>query len=373
MSLRIAIDASRATAVQPTGTETYALRLIQALILANESLAQPFYFRVYFRNSPPAELLPSSPHVKQVVIPLPRMWTHLRLAAALWRRRHDILFVPAHTLPFVFPGKAIVTAHDLGYKHFPGAHPTLQRLYLDTTTRYSQERAAIVLADSQASADDLARFYGTPQHKIRVIYPGVQAAPLSAKPDQIQAVRMKYRLPQRYFLFLGTLQPRKNIARLVQAFAQWQAATDDSETALVLAGGRGWLFDEGWLDGASNLRQTGYIDESDKAPLLAGALALVFPSLHEGFGFPVVEAMHCGTPVIASSTSSLPELVGDCGILVDPLDTTDIADAMRRISEDDRLRSDLGAKGRVRAQRFSWDIAALQVLDAFAELGAELR
>ena len=373
MSLRIAIDASRATAVQPTGTETYALRLIHALILANEGLAQPFHFRLYFRDHPPAGLFHRSRHVEQVVIPLPRLWTHLRLAAALWRWHHDILFVPAHTLPFAFPGKAIVTAHDLGYKHFPGAHRIMQRLYLETTTRYSQARATIVLADSHATADDLAHFYGTPRHKIRVVYPGVEAAPLVAKPEEIQAVRRKYRLPQRYFLFLGTLQPRKNIARLVRAFAQWQAATGDEETALVLAGGRGWLFDERWLDGASSLRQTGYIDESDKAPLLAGALALVFPSLHEGFGFPVVEAMHCGTPVIASSTSSLPELVGDCGILVDPLDTNDIADAMRRISEDEKLRSDLGAQGRVRAQRFNWDAAALQVLDAFAELGADLR
>ena len=373
MSLRIAIDASRTTAVQPTGTENYALRLIHTLIQANESLAQPFYFRLYFRDRPEAGLFDSSDFVEQVVIPLPRLWTHLGLAAALWRRQHDILFVPAHTLPFFFPGKAIATAHDLGYKRFPGAHPIMQRLYLDSTTRYSQARASIVLADSQATADDLARFYATPLHKIRVVYPGVEAAQLAASPDQIRAVRKKYQLPQRYFLFLGTLQPRKNIARLVRAFAQWQTATDDKETALVLAGGRGWLFDENWLDGASNLRQTGYIDEADKAPLLQGALALVFPSLHEGFGFPVVEAMHCSTPVIASSTSSLPELVGDCGILVDPLQPSEIAAAMRRISEDEKLRSDLGAQGRLRAQRFNWDAAALQVLDAFAELGANLR
>ena len=373
MSLRIAIDASRATAVQPTGTETYALRLIRALIRANEDLAQPFRFRLYFRDRPAAGLFPSSINVEQVVIPLPRLWTHLGLAAALWRRQHDILFVPAHTLPFVFPGKAIVTAHDLGYRQFPGAHPARQRLYLDATTRYSQARASIVLADSHATADDLTRFYGTPRGKIRVIYPGVEAAGLAANPEQIRALRLKYRLPQRYFLFLGTLQPRKNIERLVQAFAQWADATGDEETALVLAGGRGWLFDERWLDGASNLRQTGYIDEADKAPLLHGALALILPSLHEGFGFPAVEAMHCGTPVIASSTSSLPELVGDCGILVDPLDTTAIANAMRRISEDAGLRSELGARGRARAQRFNWGTASLQVLDAFAELGAELR
>ncbi|MCY3575442.1 MAG: glycosyltransferase family 1 protein [Chloroflexi bacterium] len=369
MSLRIAIDASRATAAQPTGTETYALRLIQTLIQANKNLAQPFQLRLYFRDRPAAGLFDHCNYVEQVVIRLPRLWTHLGLAAALWRRHHDILFVPAHTLPFVFPGRAMVTTHDLGYKYFPGAHTTWQRFYLNMTTRYSQARADIVLADSQATANDLTRFYGTSRHNIRIIYPGVDAAPLSTSPAHIQAARRKYRLPQRYFLFLGTLQPRKNISRLVQAFSHWQATTADKETALVLAGGRGWLFDKNWLRGASNLLSTGYIEGEDKAALLAGALAMVFPSLHEGFGFPVLEAMHCGTPVIASSSSSLPELVGDCGILVDPLDTRAIAAAMRRISEDAELRSELGAQGQKRAQRFNWESAAAQVLDAFAELG----
>ena len=370
MSLRIAIDASRATASQPTGTETYARRLIDALIRANDAQANPFQLRLYFRDTPRAGLLPESAHATQTVISMPRLWTHVGYAAALWRRRHDIIFVPAHTLPFVFPGKAVVTAHDLGYKHFPSAHPRLQRRYLDMSTRYSQARADIVFADSLATANDLAHFHGTPRSKIRVVYPGVDA--LSATPDEVHAARRKYKLPERYFLHLGTLQPRKNIARLVQAFALWQSDTGDTETALGLAGGRGWLFDESWLHGADKIIEFGYIDEADKAGLLAGALALVFPSLHEGFGFPAIEAMHCGAPVIASDASSLPELVGDCGLLVDPLDVQAIADAMQRISQDDSLRQDLGARGRIRARQFNSDAAAAQVLDAFAVLGAGL-
>ncbi len=372
MSLRIAIDASRATATQPTGTETYTLRLITALIQANQQQATPFRLRLHFREPPPVSLLPDSADVEQVVIGMPRLWTHLGLAASLVRKRCDVVFVPAHTLPLVFPGKAIVTAHDLGYKHFPAAHPARQRLYLDMTTRYSQARADIVLADSQATAADLARFYGTPRDKVRVVYPGVAAADLQTSSQQIEAVRQKYQLPARYFLFLGTLQPRKNIARLVQAFAAWQAATGDDEAALALAGGHGWLFDESWLAGARNIRMTGYIDAADKAPLLAGALALVFPSLYEGFGFPVIEAMHCGAPVIASNTSSLPELVGEAGLLVDPLDVADIAAAMRQISEDEPLRQALRRRGRLQARHFTWESAAAQVLDAFAELGSAI-
>jgi glycosyltransferase involved in cell wall biosynthesis len=236
----------------------------------------------------------------------------------------------------------VVTVHDLGFRYFPQAHPAGQRLYLDWTTRYSARRATLVLADSQATADDLTRFYGTPGEKIRVVYPGVDATsppiPLQSGEGRIQEIKQKYNLPERYFLFVGTLQPRKNIARIVQAYARWKAANPDDRAGLALAGGKGWLFDEAWVQGADGVHLTGYVDDADKGVLYAGALALVFPSLYEGFGFPVLEAMHCGTPVIASSTSSLPELVGDAGLLVDPLDVDDIAAAMGRIASDVRLR-----------------------------------
>lgn len=368
MPLRIAIDASRATAAQPTGTEVYAQHLIRALISANERRRQPFQFRLYFRDQPRADLFPASEFVDEVVVLLPRLWTHLRFAAALWHSRPDLSFVPAHSLPVFFPGAAIVTVHDLGYRRFPAAHTPLQRSYLNATTRYSQARAAIVLADSQATAADLGRFYGTPADKIRVVYPGVDTGNLAASPGLIASVRAKHQLPERYFLVLGTLQPRKNIQRIVQAFARWRRESGDDATALVLAGGKGWRFDESWLDGADQVRLTGFVDEADKAGLYGGAIALVFPSLYEGFGFPALEAMLCGTPVIASNTSSLPELVGDAGLLVNPLDIGEIVSAMQRCSRDENLRQTLIARGNERARRFTWEAAAERVLSAFADL-----
>ncbi len=371
MPLRIAIDASRATAAQPTGTEAYALHLIRALIAANAGRSQPYHFQLYFRDDPPKDLFPSSPHVHEAVIPWPRMWTHLRLAAALWRYRPDITFVPAHTLPLCFPGVALVTVHDLGFKRYPEAHPTAQRAYLDITTRFSQRRASLVLADSQATAADLPRFYGTCPEKIRVVYPAVDAGALSATPTAVAQVRAKHQLPERYFLFLGTLQPRKNIRRIVEAFRHWQSERDDDSTALILAGNKGWLFDDEWLSSARNVRHLGYIDAADKGGLYAGALALVFPSLYEGFGFPVLEAMHCGAPVIASDGSSLPELVGEGGLLVNPLDVAGIADAMRRCSDDEQLRATLIARGYAQAAKFTWRAAAERVMAAFAEIAAQ--
>lgn len=370
MPFHIAIDASRSTNPQPTGTEYYSLRLIQALCAANEQRAQPHHISLYLRDNPPAGLFPDWPRAQKIVIPLPRLWTHIRLAAALWQARPDITFVPAHTLPALFPGPAIATVHDLGFKRFPAEHPPMQRAYLEAATRYSQARAAIVLADSQATAEDLRRFYGASEDKIRVVYPGVDGERLRATRADVAAARARYELPERYFLFVGTLQPRKNIKRLVQAFARWQQEQDDSETALALAGGTGWLFEESWLKGARSVKRLGYIDAADKAGLLRGAIALVFPSLWEGFGFPAVEAMHAGAPVIASKTSSLGEIVGDAGLQVNPLSVAEIAEAMRRCSVEEALRRELIQKGRQRAQSFTWAAAAKQVLEAFAALGA---
>jgi glycosyltransferase involved in cell wall biosynthesis len=233
------------------------------------------------------------------------------------------------------------------------------------STRWSAARAALVFADSRATAADLTRFYGTPASKIRVVYPGVSAPPIG----DMEAVRAKYRLPERYFLFLGTLQPRKNIKRLVEAFRRWRTArpTDDP-TGLVLAGSPGWLYDAAWVIGAEHVYMPGYVDDADKGALYAGALALVFPTLYEGFGFPILEAMLCGSPVITSNTSSLPELAGDAALLVDPLDVDAISGAMQTISADAALRARLIAAGRAQAAQFTWDRAAAAVLDALREM-----
>lgn len=370
MPFRIAIDASRSISEKPTGTETYSLRLCHAMISANERAEAPVRFSLYHRDRPPAGLYPVSANIDVFHIPFPRLWTHLRFAAELWRAKPEITFVPAHTLPMVFPGRAAVTVHDLGFKHFPGAHPIAQRAYLDATTRYSQARADLVFADSHATAADLVHFYATPNSKIRVIHPGVDNNTSRPSAKDIASVRAQFNLPRRYFLFVGTLQPRKNIKRIVAAFLTWQQRHADSDTGLVLAGAKGWLFDESWLEGAPQVHLTGYVSAAEKAALLAGAMALVFPSLYEGFGFPAVEAMLAGTPVIASNTSSLVEIVGESGILVDPLSAKEISAAMSGLSQNEQLRQDLIQRGLERAKRFTWESAAENALKAFRELGA---
>ena len=356
--MRIAIDASRATVARATGTEHYSRELIRALLRVGAG----HEFHLFFRDAPPDGLF-SGPRVQQHVIPLPRLWTHLRLAAALHSLRPDVSFVPAHTLPLLLRGPALVTVHDLGFRHFPAAHPPLTRRYLELTTRHSARRATLVLADSHATAADLQRFYRIAPEKLRVVYPGV--TPLAI--GELAALRRKYNLPQRYFLFLGTLQPRKNLPLIVAAWQRWRAANPQDEAGLVLAGGRGWLFDARDFAQQGGLHLPGYVADEDRGALYAGALALLFPSLHEGFGFPVLEAMHCGTPVITSRTSSLPELAGDAALLVDPTDEADLARQMTRLLADEALRQRLIRDGHARADEFTWERAARETLGALQD------
>jgi glycosyltransferase involved in cell wall biosynthesis len=365
--VRIAIDASRTTVAARTGTENYALQLIRALL----DLRPEHQITLYFRDTPRPNLFDRYPNVQYRVIPFPRLWTHIRFAAALWADRPDVTFVPAHSLPFVFPGRAVATVHDLGYRFFPEAHPAFERRCLELTTYTTARRATRLLADSEAARRDLVEQYGVDSARIDVVYPGVEGLQ-RATADQIAAVRARYGLPERYMLFLGTLQPRKNIRRLVEAFTCF--ARSGGDVALVLAGKRGWLVDDVLAQVQRDKRDkvviTGYVADEDITALYSGALALVFPSLYEGFGFPVLESMHCGTPVLCANTSSLPELAGDAALLVDPLDTQAIAAGMARLAGDPALRADLVQRGYRQAARFTWRSAAemtMQTLEGAAK------
>jgi glycosyltransferase involved in cell wall biosynthesis len=366
----IGIDASRAVTAHPTGTEVYSQRLIQAL-LTPESQRTPSVrhrFRLYFRSTPPAGAFPGA---DLRTVPFPRLWTHLRLSWEMARHPPDVLFVPAHVLPLVHPRASLVTIHDLGYLYFPETHPWLQRLYLDLSTRWNARAAAHILADSKATKSDLVDRYDTPPEKITVAYPGRDETLAPVRdPVAIQEIKGRYGIDGDYFLYLGTLQPRKNLARLIAAFTTLQA-----EVVLVLAGKRGWLYDDLFaqvqhLGLDRRVVFPGYVRDEDKAALLSGALAFVFPSLHEGFGLPVLEAQACGCPVITSTTSSLPEVAGDAALLVDPADTAAIAAAMQCIAGEPALRESLIERGCANVHHFSWPACAQTVLSAIKQCAA---
>ena len=364
----IGIDASRATLAKQTGTETYAHRVIAEMV----KLADAEHRVRLYTHQPPPQNWFASPFVETRVIPFPRLWTHIRLSAEISQHPPDVLFVPAHVLPLHCPVPAVVTVHDLGYHHFPEAHTSFQRWYLRFTTRRHTRTARHIIADSGATKTDLIRFYNADPHAISVVHLGLD--------DDLQPVKnptpilQKYGIRGNYLLYLGTLQPRKNLVRLLDAFQR--VSKNHPNVTLVLAGGKGWLFDKIQtqienLNLGKRVILPGFIPQADKAALLSGATAYLFPSLYEGFGLPVLEAMACGTPVLTANTSSLPEVAGDAALFVSPTDTTAIAEGISALLTDSALRENLVRKGFARAKQFSWQKTGAEIWEILKEAGQQ--
>ncbi len=308
-----------------------------------------------------------------------RLWTHLGLARELAAHPPDALFVPAHVLPVTFARdyvrrkvRAVVTVHDVGYRHFPNAHPPAQRLYLDLGTRFSVRHADVVITDSEATRRDVVRFYGDSiaHSQVVVAHPG--PLPLvDVREDDERRALAKFGLDdgRPYVLHVGTLQPRKNLRRLIQAWARVMHRMGSTGLQLVLAGGRGWggedLQAEVRAVGAQpSVKLIGYVGDAEKAALMRRARAYVFPSLYEGFGFPLLEAQSVGVPVACSHASSLPEVAGGSALLFDPFDVEAMAHALEVVIADEDVRRRLVEAGYSNLSRFSWEACARIVLDS---------
>lgn len=358
----IGIDASRASTSQRTGTEAYAYYLIRELI---QLTAGQHHLQLYFNQPAGPTPFEPAPHVEFLFLPFPRLWTHLRLAWELHQRPPDVFFTPAHVIPLTYTGRSVCTVHDLGYHYFPEAHGRGQAAYLQWSTRHNARRGRLVLADSLATQADLQHWYNIHPDKIRVVYPGLALEePTSGRPHN------PFGHP--YLLFLSTIHPRKNVGRLLEAFVQ---VAEKIPHLLVLAGKMGWhaeQIEQNLHNLPAHIQKRiltlGYVPEEDKFNLIRGATALLYPSLYEGFGFPVLEANACGTPVLTSTTSSLPELAGPEGaLLVDPLNTQAIAEGILSLVYDHSLRLKLQAAGRANVQRFTWASAGQQTLAILEE------
>ncbi len=349
--MKIAIDISRLATAQRTGTERYTWEVLAGIVANPGAHTYMLYCAQLPVGLPP---LPANVHVR--VMPFPRLWTHLRLAWQLWCDRPDVLFVPSHVLPWnvrLVPGMRVVTTvHDLGFLHFPQAHTIFQNSYLRLSTWWAATAADAVIAISAATANDLQQFTQIAPQRVHIIAHGVSPrfAPGAAQPQPWS----------RYMLYVGTLQPRKNLIRLIEAFARGVRHPD---TQLVIAGRAGWLSEPLVATAqrcgvADRVHLIGFVPDDDLPALLASARAFLFPSLYEGFGMPVLEAMASGVPVITSNTSALPEVAGDAALLVDPTDVNAIAAAISRFDGDDVLHAEFVARGLVHATHFSWQRCA---------------
>ncbi len=368
----IGIDASRAATAQRTGTETYSQQLLRAM----PDVDGGHRFRLYSSRPLSIELiwpagLPAN--VEPRVMPFPRLWTHVRLSGEMLVRSPDVLFVPAHVLPLIHPRRSVTTVHDLGFLRYPEAHTPSQRRYLQWSTGWSARNSRRIIADSAATRRDLIDAYRIESDKIRVVHLGRDDSLAPVKDaSRLAAVRERYGIDGRYLLYVGTIQPRKNLARLIDAFAAIAGDRAALDVQLILAGKPGWLYDDlqqivqrHGLE--TRVRFPGYVDACDLPALISGAAAFVFPSLYEGFGLPVIEAQSCGVPVMTSNNSSLPEIAGDSALLVDPHDVDAIAAAMKRLIEEPELRAELTRRGFENVKRFSWEKCARETLAVLEE------
>ena len=282
-------------------------------------------------------------------------WEQLVQPWVLRRIEADLVHGPVFVGPLFAHCPIVVTIHDLSFIRFPTLFRAANRLYLSVLTRLSARRAQRLIAVSIQTADEITRLLGVPPERIDVVYHGVDPVFRPLPADEIAAFRQRRGLPERYVLFVGTLEPRKNLVRLVEAFARIR----ENQVKLVLAGGRGWLYDELFdtvetLGLQEDVIFPGYVTTEELPLWYNAATIFCYPSVYEGFGFPVLEAQACGTPVLTSNISSLPEAAGDGALLVDPYDVDALAAGLHRLLHDESLRHQLQEDGLAHAGRFSW-------------------
>jgi glycosyltransferase involved in cell wall biosynthesis len=352
----IGVDASRVTRQRRTGTENYSLEVLRRLLDQDDRHA----YRLYLSQHLPDGLLPIRPRTSTRVIRLPRLWTQAGLSAEMLLSPPDVLFVPSHVLPLVTPARSVVVIYDVGHRFFPRAHGRLERFYLEWSIRRHVRIATRLLTISEASKRDLVALYGADPERIDVAYPAVDERFSPAPAAEIERVRSRYGLNSGYVLHLGTIKPRKNLPRLVHAFARAHLPAD---TQLVLGGGT--TFGASAVDRAirdtgleDRVRRLAYVPDADLPALYGAAACVAIVSLYEGFGMPALEALACGAPLVAGNRGSLPEIVGQAGLIVDSLDVGSIAAGLVSAVGDRAVRDRLRAAGPVRAAEFDWASAA---------------
>jgi glycosyltransferase involved in cell wall biosynthesis len=297
------------------------------------------------------------------------LWEHTFLAREIRRRNIDVLHSPTFVSPAFCRIPSVITIPDMNFFLYPAKHPPLKRWYFHSCIPRAARRAQKVIAISENTRQDVLRILGLSADKVVTVYCGVNPRfkPVSDE-EALKRIRKKYGLDRSFVLFLGMIQPMKNLVRLIQAFKE--TVRRGFTGVLVLAGPKGW----GYVEAAAEVQRQaldgqvifpGPIRDEELPGLLSAAEIFVYPSLYEGFGLPPLEAMACGVPVVVSSSSSLPEVVGDAGLVVDPLNVGELAAAMWRALTDSALRDQLRARGFEQAKRFTWEEAARQTLEVY--------
>jgi len=376
--MRIGLDISRAVG-QRTGVGQYAWELMTALARIDEESEYRLY--TFFYDCFPDNWKDIS-YPRQHNVALNELRSSYRSILKRWTNGEDkenllgdvdIVHSTAYTSPLLHRSKLVVTVHDMTCYVYPQFHTQENYDFVNQNLHWASRRAAKVIADSHQTKADIQRYLHVPEEKIEVIHLGVSDR---FRPDvsaeQVEGVKHHYGIEDEYILAVGSIEPRKNLGRLLVVYRMLVEHLGIAHK-LVLLGGAGWrntsfyeLLD--CLGVQGRVVFTGYVPDDDVRALYSGACFLAFPSLYEGFGLPILEAMACGTPVLTSNCSSMPEAAGDAALLVDPLDEWDLYQGMERMVLDEELRGELRRRGLQRAKRFSWEKTAAQTLRVYEEI-----
>lgn len=382
--MRIALDAQLIAAegsYRSAGVSGYSRNLLRALGELAASGATRHTFTAFVNV---ADAAAPGLTLEQTRLPLHRptariLWEQTALPLHLRRVEADAVHGLVNVLPLAATAtgiaRGVVTVHDLSFLRTPGMLPAAKRSYLARLAAASVRSARAVIAVSTQTADDLRHFFNTPTRKIVVVPNGVSAAFSPGESGAAAAFRRAKGLPERFWLYLGTLEPRKNLPLLLRAYARWRAAAPPGQrdVALVLAGARGWFYTEIFqLVTELGLREQvifpGFVPGAELAEWYRAAFAFVYPSLLEGFGLPVLEAMACGAPVLCSAIPALHEVAGDAALTFDPRDEDALAALLQLAAGQDALRTELGRRGVTRAQGFTWARTARETVAVYDAL-----
>ncbi len=353
------------------GPSRYTTNLVEALLAQPTGHDFTLFLNDQVRTLP---FTPATPvRVLRTRAPTSRtgirvLWEHLLAPWHIGSARLDLVHSMLNVVPLAAPTQHVVTVHDLSFMRTPDAHPTHRRWYLTAATWLSARRARSVLADSQATKDDVVDLLGIDPSGVHVVYPGREAAFHPRSQAEVSEFLQGRSVSRPFVLFVGTLEPRKNVDVLVRAFGE--AARRGFQGDLVLAGGSGWA--TAAIDAAlkespvgGRIHRMGYVRQEDLPFWYCAADLVVYPSSYEGFGIPVLEAMASGTPVITSNRSSLPEVAGDAALIVDPRDISQLAAAMTTVLASAERRVRMSERGLAQARRFDWTVAAERCLSLY--------
>lgn len=362
----IGIDASRTAKTYQTGTETYSTEIIKSL-----SEIDPKNDYILYTPKPLDDKLPHlGKNFRIRVLPFGKFWTQIRLSQEMLRQKPDILFVPAHTLPLIFPKKSVVTIHDLGFKHYSELYPQTELFYHNWAANHSIKNACHILVDSEFVKVDILKHYVIDPQKISVVPLGYDEK--TYRPAHHATPARGAEKP--YIFYIGRLEEKKNIVGMLRAYGILRKE-ERIRHQFVLAGRPGYGYEKilaTFNDLPEKVRRDvillGYVDQKSYTNYLKNAAVLFFCSFFEGFGLPLLEAMASGVPVVASNRTSIPEITGRAAILVDPTKPFDMAAALSRVINNRGLQKALISKGLVRASLYSWEKTARKTLDILENL-----